>query len=381
MAEAGDTGAPLVCMWWGRYEVPQLAGFLSEDLEAGWGHAVAWSGTAELADTYRARLQGVRDGLAAVWPPERSAAAAVYLGRLDSMIASLADVNETASVNYRALGGVLDALQGARAKIYELDDRYQKADAAARAVLNQQAQQHMSEADDVVVSHYGQLTSPKPYDPTRRVDPPAVEVDAGSDGGAARTPRTSGSDGMRSPSVSERYSGTPSGGGAQVGGSPVLASTPAALDVGSSGLRAGAPAPGGLPDAGPGVGAGSWMVNTPQGRVLRAGAVIGMPSGEPASPVPRWSGAVPEGGGPARPARAGSGSAAGLAGEPGEAASKGQGFLGGMGAGAGARSGQRRVRRSEPYVQWEAPTGVPPVIEPPPERPHDPGPGVIGIDR
>jgi len=162
LAEAGDTGAPLVCMWWGRYEVPQLAGFLSEDLEAGWGHAVAWSGTAELADTYRARLQGVRDGLAAVWPPERSAAAAVYLGRLDSMIASLADVNETASVNYRALGGVLDALQGARAKIYELDDRYQKADAAARAVLNQQAQQHMSEADDVVVSHYGQLTSPKP---------------------------------------------------------------------------------------------------------------------------------------------------------------------------------------------------------------------------
>jgi hypothetical protein len=46
------------------------------------------------------------------------------------------------------------------------------------------------------------------------------------------------------------------------------------------------------------------------------------------------------------------------------------------------RSGQdRRGRRSESYVEWEVRKGVPPVIEPGPEPNHDPGPGVIGIDR
>ena len=137
--------------------------------------------------------------------------------------------------------------------------------------------------------------------------------------------------------------------------------------------------PGGVgPQAGPGS-PGSWMVDTPHGRVLRAGAVIGMPPPSGSSPdgmaAPR-PGPRPGGRSPS------SSSSSAASGEPAGAGERGPGgMLGGLG-GAGMRSGQdRRGRRSEPYVEWEVPKGVPPVLEPGPEPTHDPGPGAIGIDR
>jgi hypothetical protein len=43
---------------------------------------------------------------------------------------------------------------------------------------------------------------------------------------------------------------------------------------------------------------------------------------------------------------------------------------------------RRRGRKErDPYDPWAVDEGVPPVIEPGPEPRHDPGPGVIGIDR
>jgi hypothetical protein len=46
---------------------------------------------------------------------------------------------------------------------------------------------------------------------------------------------------------------------------------------------------------------------------------------------------------------------------------------------------QRRDRaaaeRRNPSDPWQVEDGMPPVITPPEERPHDPGPGVVGIDR
>jgi len=58
------------------------------------------------------------------------------------------------------------------------------------------------------------------------------------------------------------------------------------------------------------------------------------------------------------------------------------GLLGGP-MGAGVTGDRRGSGRSAPsYTEWEVPEGGPPVILPPPEpKDHDPGPGVIGIDR
>jgi hypothetical protein len=131
-----------------------------------------------------------------------------------------------------------------------------------------------------------------------------------------------------------------------------------------------------MPPPEPG-GSESWMVDTPRGRVLRAGGVIGMPAQSP--------GGLPE---PAVGAVPGAGSSSGRTGAPTAPAEEKLpaeremgGMVGGPG-GMGARAGEGRgQRRSERYVEWETPRGVRPVIEPGPEPVHDPGPGVIGIDR
>src|SRR2546429_3842635 len=124
------------------------------------------------------------------------------------------------------------------------------------------------------------------------------------------------------------------------------------------------------------------MVDTPQGKVLRAGAVIGMPPPLRASSPGSRIG-PPDTTGGARPGgRSGSARVPGGPGEPAGAGERGVGGMVGGPGGVGARSGlERRGRRSEPYVEWDVPKGVPPVLEPGPEPTHDPGPGVIGIDR
>src|SRR5437764_10584423 len=95
------------CISWDRYEVPQLTAFLAEDTAPAWSHARAWQRTMELADGYGRSMQEIRDGFAAIWSPDHSQAAQLFLGRLDMMIAALTDVRESASSNYVALTGVL----------------------------------------------------------------------------------------------------------------------------------------------------------------------------------------------------------------------------------------------------------------------------------
>jgi hypothetical protein len=51
-------------------------------------------------------------------------------------------------------------------------------------------------------------------------------------------------------------------------------------------------------------------------------------------------------------------------------------------AGGPGSGGRRRTRRSLADVTWAVPAGGPPVLIPASDHDvHDPGPGVIGIDR
>jgi hypothetical protein len=97
----------------------------------------------------------------------------------------------------------------------------------------------------------------------------------------------------------------------------------------------------------------------------------------PTNQAARNQGITGERGGAAKGVAAG---AAGFVAPPG-------GLIGGRPAGAGtARASTpaagRRRRRNDPFDEWTAAEGVPPVLEPPsdPEA-HEPGPGVFGIDR
>jgi hypothetical protein len=382
---------------WERYELPQLVAFLSEDLGQASTHAAAWYRTAAMADSYRAALQRIRDGLAGVWSPQHSPAAVMYLGRLDSMITSLVDLHEAALANGEALNGVLTTLQGARRRVEQLHNEWVTNESLIqqpeystglepwRAPLNQQAWQHMRETDNAVYAYLPRMVKPKPWRPGATVDPPPTPLDGsgGPTGSAASGP--AGGRSARPPVVPPVYlpddSAVPSpqSGAIPPTGGPVLTGGPAlGGDVGVTGRGAGVG--GGAAGGGLGSGSsGSWMVDTPHGRVMRSGAVIGIPpepgSGLPGSPEGAASARTPGARSPSRPS-------SGLPAEPTGAGERGTaGLMGGIG-GVGGRSGQQRRRcGSEPYVVWEVREGVPPVIEPGPEPVHEPGPGVIGIDR
>ncbi len=384
MGDQDNLSAPAPgCTAWNRYDVPQLAGFLSDDTEPAWGHARAWQRTMELADGYGRSMQKVRDGFAAIWPPEHSQAAQMFLGRLDTMIAALTDVRESASSNYTALTGVLQLLDDAKANIDELNDRYRSASTDERSLLNQQAQQQMGTADDEVLTYYSKLTKPAPYDPPVQYREPgsllppdgsaglgrASDADrhsagrgvlpwVGQSSSPAEGPPFGSSSTRRLPSEPTVREPGPvlTGGGATINGHDTSGSRPmVALPNDPSSDPAGSASP-------------WWMVDTPRGSAMRYGAVIGMPPPESVAGIPGGSDDSPERRS-VPPDKAASG----------EAAEHTGGLVGG--GGTGGRSGHQRRRRLEPYYQWEAPTGVPPVIEPGPEPKHDPGPGVIGIDR
>ncbi len=377
---------------WENYQVPELAGFLAEDLGPAWQHVRAWYGTAGVAATYQQALQRIHDGLAAAWPPQRSPAATLFLSRLKSMIDSLADVHEAAANNGGALTGVLETLEGARRQVDQVHEQWKQygspyeseystgAD-AWRGVLDEQAQRIMHDTDDAVFAYQSRMQEPAEWNPDSWVEPSGGPIDGDSAGSAGGGGSSMGGGRPLQPPVippvppphSDGGDPPPVGGPVKADGGPVLAAgSPSAVDVSGASPAAGG---GGLSE--PGAPAGSWMVETPVGRVLRAGGVIGVPSSPINSPDAR-SGNRPVSVSPSRSLSTASG---GL-GAPVEAAERGTGgLMGGPGV-AGMRSDQRRRRPgAEPYVEWEVRKGVPPVIEPGPEPKHDPGPGVIGIDR
>src|SRR5205814_10709241 len=149
------------CTDWGRFDLAQLAGFLDEDLSPAWTHVRTWYDTADMASAYRQAVQRIRDDIARIWPPQQSPAAAAYLERMDSMIASLGDVHEASTNNAGALGGVLTTLAGARKQVDGLHEQWQQnevlyppnystGDEPWRDQLKQQAQQVMVSTDNAV---------------------------------------------------------------------------------------------------------------------------------------------------------------------------------------------------------------------------------------
>jgi hypothetical protein len=112
----------------------------------------------------------------------------------------------------------------------------------------------------------------------------------------------------------------------------------------------------------------SWFVDTQRGKVLHTGGVIGVTSGQ-----------IGLGPSPASRPKPGDHPEAGRI----DGTTESAGGLWGGGAGVGRSTDRRYQRRLPPETVWPLPRSVPQVLEPPPEREviHDPGPGVIGIDR
>jgi hypothetical protein len=303
------------------------------------------------------------------------------------LIASMDDIRMAAESNARALNGILTVLESARRKVDELHAQWERApdswlvkannivsaatppfgvagvfqEKDQRAELNAKAQQVMRDTDQSVYEYLPHLVVVDPHGSTWDPGDHWTPFTPGSSPGSGPSPRGGG---VRRPTIPPApppavVDPSPQDPGPTLSGSPM----PGQRDPVSWGQQPGQPTAGSGGAEVPPVPGSAW-VQTPVGRVLRSGAVLGAPP-EPARPAATSGAGTADGHENAR-----SGTRAGP-----------EGGLWGGAMGAGRPADRRRQRTLPPDTQWPVPKGVPPVLEPGPEPVHDPGPGVIGIDR
>jgi hypothetical protein len=416
---------------WDALDVPALWTMVAgEDDESHWRHVRAWWTTENMLLGYRKRLEACRDALMAKWPPERSEAAGAFVRRVNEMIISVNQTLDTASKNAGGLIGVSSALMAAKRELKPIYDQWRQNEDIEgttylvdsdtvpvqsvipdlgdnwRGKLNEAARKVVSDSEQALFESARRMEPPPSFRPI--IDPPVPD-----DGGNAPATHASGG-GLRPPVIPPpTLQGPPGAGPILTGGSNPLVPQPPYPGVPVP--PNGPPTPGG-----PGPGGGPWFVPTPPtgpglppGRVLEPGGPPGriLEPGGPASrgrlPGPagefgtqgRFPGTTAGERMPLAPGgvigpQGGARTTAG--GRPTGGAGRRVNPVGGViGSGASgvtpsghtfqirdpAESRRRGRRERDPNDPWAVDEGVPPVIEPGPEPRHDPGPGVIGIDR
>jgi hypothetical protein len=399
---------------WSRYNLNQIATMLrGQSPEAGTAAITMWTAIQTLCDELADRLDKALKDLEARWPPTQEAAIAFQEWGA-SLVKAMEDTAETARRNGPVAANMSEEIKRARDRIDELMNqqaRYQALEQSHgslvanashfgyelldgdldfsgwRSALDRDAREVIASLEQKIYNYALDLYADPPYKPPT----PLIHDQPDQGHGVVETAGTGWRGGELAFS-GDGWSGVwrPSGDFTVPGRSPVPVSDPAPIrDSGPSGN------PGPVVGSGPGgdtvldgvvpgpssptgarqTGPGGAFVDTPWGRVLAPGGVIGAPatggigvgpgpsSATAAGLVPATGPATRAAGGPAvvpfvpplAPARAGSGGA--------------------------STTGGRRSRPGLPGV-FDTPEGPPGVIQPPAEpAEHHPGPGVIGIDR
>lgn len=406
MNDGGGGGGYAGTYWW-NVDVPYMWEVLENqettphfEVVAGWGLTIG------LLIDHLSTVKSYRDRLVEVWPPERSAASAAYVARLDDLIAVLWRNHEAAVANYQALGVVAQALHTARARVRSLYAEYvrqEQAEAGAEAVrrasagrviapsvasrkaeLNEQARAVMYDLSNAIVSGRTALQVPEPYDPARlgqaeqdahygggsghsaamtvglsageqaatKADQAATKAEQAADQAASKAEQAA----SKAEQAATKTMGVP----------PVAASSPVIVPVPGAAQRPGDSARRRAGVSSPVDGVGS-------ARPID-GIIDGRPPGGPMrSPSSRTE---PEArGGPVRSVNPIGGVISSRGGGPSGVAALGQPSAHRRGRRAGP------VGRWDPNNPWEVAEGVPPVVQAPPDPGlDDPGP-VIGLNR
>ncbi|GAA3457157.1 hypothetical protein [Dactylosporangium matsuzakiense] len=323
----------------------------------------------------RDNLQRMRDQLVRGWPPERSGAAATFIARIDEMIGAM---DLTARAVGRTLGGIdqtYATIRDLRRRLNELKD-YGTSD---RQTADERARQIMRDADAEIRIASGNLSSSVPT--YKKMEQPGADISQPASLSSDTGSQTVG--GGRLSELQESIDQRTSRGMGEVLQTTDVALTGGVLDQKtiqrepdpvklSAGIFDGA-------NSGP-----SRIGVAPDlpGMVIRAPRSTSNVSAARPTDVPGQSvGIVPGVGGEMRPSGTLPGRSRGALGETGSTGTPGP-----VSGGYRDRSYQeyaerRRRTRDSGNEVWPVKEGVPPVIEPAPERPHDPGPGVLGIDR
>ncbi len=324
-------------------------------------------------ETQRDRLRTLRDQLTEAWPPEKSEAATVFVQQINDMIRAMALTANGAAAVRTNLSLIIDAIDRARAELAPLVDQYRQAASVpdqrvgqhARKLLDERARRVLMATDAAVVEPAAALEVALPaYQrislQTEIPASPVITAGPGAGGGSAARSAFTGFPPPRFDPPAPTPGLTPdeevhlaTGRVDEAGRSPITA-TSGPVD----GTRA----------------AGGSLLGP--GRVLGADPIrrpVGL-NGPATGGAPQTRGVI--GGAPAG-ARAGTTGVHGMAAGPRP--------VGGTGiardASAENAASRRRANPDDQAESWSVPQGVAPVIEAPVTRPHDPGPGVIGIDR
>jgi hypothetical protein len=347
---------------------------VAADTNMAWQQVTAWQRTYELLTHQATQLRMARSELTAAWPAEPGTAAAAFVAYLDEVLLSITRAAEDAVANRQALAHVLTSLSTAKADMTTLKGKWDRNEAEDRAraqnlsnvlphsagfdwrhQLNELARDRMTRNDQEVFEATQQMTPPVRFDPVIGDHVPVHSE-------AATSVTTPGQPTDKATWVS----------------APVVAPV---WDVGPGADLAGVSAPrgsAGHPGNGPGP--------TPIGSSDRVSPLISMPMSGSRLPTPPGGVISSRTPGSLRAVSEPPATTAGVRRvNPVGGVIDGHAGPGGVGGpmplGSGMAGRRGRSSDPEPTHVWTVEHGVPGVIEPAPERPHLPGPGVIGIDR
>ncbi|MGI5244441.1 hypothetical protein [Dactylosporangium sp. CA-139066] len=411
--DARRSGGILMAQTYANYSLPQLWAVVAvEDPETGFAHVNALNRLRAAIEQQRDNLRGHRDRLMEGWPPERSDASAAFVGRINDLIDALTYMARATGQICVGVDETYASIRDARRQLESLHAGYPRSTGQGIAVartsdpaLDQRGRDVMIAADGRIADAAKSYSTPLPT-PTRSIEPGSqiIENDSESSGSTASVSTGGGRSVILPPPVFEpppavgggSGEGGTEGGGTQAdplddGPGTVLAGDPPSRSPlppsggagggyptsGPVGVIGGDPRPGG-PAVSPGIGVGL------RPGAVGAGGVIGGP--RPSNPSAERVPGAPIGGVPprvssaqaGRPRRAVSPSA------PSESSSAGR---------AAGPAGAFRDRSYEEYAErrrskrggddelWSVEEGVPPVLDAAPQQRHEPGPGVLGIDR
>ncbi|WP_157437628.1 hypothetical protein [Actinoplanes subtropicus] len=393
------------------------------DVQAHWQLVEAWNKSAQLLGDHLWQMQEYRSNLAAVWPPQKSPAAAVYLDRLDELISNVKETYEASIANHRAFSAVTGSIHQAQAQMRKIYQEYQISRTAQNGStptaqvhqeqLRLQAVKLLSSVSTDLAVAQSQIVKPAPYARYRKKGKDSTPVGGDGELVAPPLPRITPSVSNDRDAAKSTRTAVPSVGSAPASGAPqpglILGGTTQPPTPTFSPVNPVLPGGADGPVTGPGLVPPSTALPPRLGQPLAPPVPGGRRGGDVARGGITEPGVLPEGemrsgpsggliggmpgygGGREGSGRSGArrmnpvgGTISGGDRSQGSRRGVGGGYLSGVygqapPGGRQGRAGEAGSKRWDPNNPWETAVGVDPVVLPPPELPIDPGPA-IGLE-